>query len=127
MVVDTSAWVAIVRGEPESEDFARAMACAAENPHISAVSLLEVGLVLSPAEYEDFLEDLRDTSAVIQAFDAATASLAIEAGRRYGKRTKSKAQLNFGDCCSYATAKVLRMPLLFKGNDFVHTDIERAR
>ncbi len=127
MIVDTSAWVAIVRAEPESEALARAIAASRETPRISAVSLVEVGLVLSPAEYKDFLEDLRDTGAIIQPLDAETASLAVAAGQPYGKgRGKSKAQLNFGDCCSYATAKALRMPLLFKGSDFVHTDIEPA-
>lgn len=125
MVVDTSAWVALVRAEPGSEDLAEAMASVVEKPHISAVSLLEVGLVLSTTEYEDFLADIRDTGAVIQPFDASTAFLAVEASRQYGKgRSKSKARLNFGDCCSYATAKALAMPLLFKGDDFLHTDIE---
>jgi ribonuclease VapC len=53
--------------------------------------------------------------------------LAIKAGHRYGKDRGKKAQLNFGDCCSYATAKALNMPLLFKDNDFLHTDVEPVR
>ena len=86
-----------------------------------------MGLILSPSEYEDFLEDLRDTGAIIHPFDAATALLAVAASRQYGNgRGKSKAQLNFGDCWVYATAKALGMPLLYKGSDFLHTDIEPA-
>jgi ribonuclease VapC len=50
----------------------------------------------------------------------------MEAYRRYGKGTGHRAGLNFGDCFSYAFAKRLGVPLLFKGDDFSKTDIEAA-
>lgn len=56
---------------------------------------------------------------------AEIGSLAVEASRRYG-RGRHKADLNFGDCFAYACARARGVPLLFKGEDFVHTDIEAA-
>ncbi len=61
----------------------------------------------------------------IVAFDEEMAIAAIEAFERYGKG-RHKAALNFGDCCSYALAKVRNVPLLYKGNDFALTDIASA-
>jgi ribonuclease VapC len=70
--------------------------------------------------------DLADMVAAMKpkviALDEAMAYLAVDAFRRYGKG-RHKANLNFGDCLVYATARQLRLPLLFKGNDFVHTDL----
>jgi ribonuclease VapC len=60
------------------------------------------------------------------ALDEAMARLAVEAFRRYGQG-RHKASLNFGDCLVYATAKQLRMPLLYKGEDFGHTDLISAQ
>jgi ribonuclease VapC len=51
---------------------------------------------------------------------------ALEAFERFGKGQGHKASLNMGDCFSYACAKIQRVPLLFKGNDFTHTDIQPA-
>lgn len=51
---------------------------------------------------------------------------AISAFERYGKGRGHPAQLNMGDCFSYAVARVAGIPLLFKGDDFTHTDMERA-
>lgn len=59
-------------------------------------------------------------------FDEAQASIAIEANRRFGKGSGSPARLNLGDCFSYALAKSSSLPLLFIGDDFVHTDIRSA-
>lgn len=58
--------------------------------------------------------------------DEAVARLAADAFVKFGKGTGHPAQLNFGDCISYATAKHLACPLLFKGDDFRHTDVEAA-
>jgi len=126
MVIDTSAVIAILRSEEEAENFLTLIADAPVKPRMSAVSLVEAGLALSDSEYDLLIHRLiPQLEIAIVQFDAATAFLAIEASRRYGKgRGKSKARLNFGDCCSYATAKALAMPLLFKGDDFLHTDIE---
>ena len=54
------------------------------------------------------------------------AAIAADAALRYGKGSGHKAQLNFGDCFSYAVAKHRDLPLLFVGDDFTHTDIEPA-
>ncbi|MEO3997516.1 type II toxin-antitoxin system VapC family toxin [Mesorhizobium sp. CAU 1732] len=51
----------------------------------------------------------------------------IAAHMRYGKGSGHKAKLNFGDCFAYALAKSRNLPLLFKGDDFIHTDIEPAQ
>ncbi len=127
MIVDTSALVAIVRDESGAAAFVRAIATSRVRPGISSVTLVEAGLVLNPTEFQDLLADILDFEIFVVEFTAALAHLAIEAGHRYGKGRGKKAQLNFGDCCSYATAKALNMPLLFKGNDFLHTDIEPVR
>lgn len=58
--------------------------------------------------------------------DERQAIVAREAWSRYGKLSRHPAKLNFGDCFAYALAKVLDEPLLFKGNDFIHTDIRSA-
>ena len=57
---------------------------------------------------------------------AAQARIAWEAYRDYGKGSGHPANLNFGDCLSYALAREKREPILFKGNDFVHTDLRAA-
>ena len=55
------------------------------------------------------------------------AQIAREAFKQFGKgRKNNKAKLNFGDCFAYALAKSLDAPLLFKGDDFPHTDVKRA-
>jgi ribonuclease VapC len=61
----------------------------------------------------------------IAAVDAELARLAADAFARFGKG-RHRAGLNYGDCFAYALAKARRAPLLFKGDDFVHTDIEPA-
>ncbi len=72
------------------------------------------------------LDDLIASSDIwIVPFDARHASLALDAFRRYGKG-RHRAGLNMGDCFSYALAKATGLPLLFKGDDFVHTDVKPA-
>jgi ribonuclease VapC len=51
------------------------------------------------------------------------AAIAFDAYQRFGKGSGHPAQLNLGDCAAYALARSLNLPLLFKGNDFVHTDV----
>jgi len=62
----------------------------------------------------------------IEYVTAEQARIARQAYRDFGKGSGSPAQLNFGDCFSYALARVKREPLLFKGDDFVHTDVRPA-
>ena len=73
-------------------------------------------------QYDELLKTITPT---VVSFDVQQATLARIAWRAYGKG-RHPAKLNFGDCCSYATAKHLKQPLLFKGNDFSQTDIEIA-
>lgn len=62
---------------------------------------------------------------LIEIYTAEHAALARQAFRRFGKG-RHPAALNFGDCIAYSVAKFENAPLLFKGNDFIHTDIEPA-
>lgn len=129
IAVDTSALLAVIQGEPESDAFIAAIR-AADRAVIAAVSLLEAGMVLRArrglegiAELDDFI----DAMAIdIVPFDVALARLALEAFGRYGKGIDPRARLNMGDCAAYALAKGLNAPLLYKGNDFAATDITPA-
>lgn len=69
---------------------------------------------------------LRASNIGIMEFSASSASVAVEAFLKYGKRRGHPAQLNFGDCISYAVSRSEAMPLLFKGDDFRHTDVDCA-
>ena len=128
MVVDSSALIAIITGEPESRAFIDAISsatiCLAPAP-----TMMETSMVVLGRHGEAKLQDLRDfctRSAIeIAAFGPEHVDLAIDAFRRYGKG-RHPAGLNFGDCFSYALAKATGQPLLFKGDDFSKTDIKRA-
>jgi ribonuclease VapC len=126
MVLDTSALVAILRGEPERDAFLQALATA-KDPLLSAASLVECSLV--QAKFEHGLDDLDDLLAFagvrVMAVDAAQAHVARDAWLRYGKG-RSPAALNFGDCFSYALAATTGRPLLYKGDDFAQTDVIAA-
>jgi ribonuclease VapC len=128
MVIDTSALVAILLGEPEAEQFAFAIA---RDPKrlISAFTALETGIVIEAKKGElggrelDLL--LHEARIAIVPMTAEHYEIARSAWREYGKGQHS-AGLNIGDCCSYALAKSAGEPLLFKGNDFSRTDIKAA-
>lgn len=126
MVLDTSAIFAIIANEPEAAHFQDAI-LAAETLAISAVTVLEAGIVLLGRLGADassaFDEWLRDTGVVIVPFDHEQATEATNAFIRYGKGQGQPAQLNICDCASYALAKIRGEPLLFKGSDFTRTDI----
>jgi ribonuclease VapC len=129
MVVDTSALVGFLLDEPEADSIRDALA-AADRRYISSVTLFECRTVLWTrfgAEMVQGLQDLFDGwQPEVRAFDAEQAGLAFAAYRRYGKGSGHKAQLNLCDCAAYALARSLDLPLLFKGSDFVHTDVLRA-
>ena len=73
------------------------------------------------------LDELIAEAAIsIEPVTAEQARIARQAYRDFGKGSRHPAQLNFGDCFAYALAKELREPLLFKGNDFIHTDVVPA-
>jgi len=117
-----------MRYEPDAPELMTLIGASASSLATSAVSVVEAGLILEPSEFILFRQRLlRHFGIVVVPFDESFAEIAVDAAQRFGKGRGTKAQLNFGDCCSYATAKALRMPLLFKGSDFLHTDIEPAR
>ncbi len=128
MVIDTSALVAILFNEQEAVPFLSRMA-AADVCRLSAASV-ELGIVLrrdpTGRRRLAFDELLHTFSVRIEPVTEEQARLAIDAYDRFGKGTGHAAGLNFGDCFSYALAKAVSEPLLFKGNDFAQTDIEAA-
>ncbi len=126
MLIDSSALIAVLEKEPEAELFLRLM-YEADTLKISTVTYTEVSLVLY-SRFGDLglvkLDELLTGLAVeFITFDKTQAQLARIAWQQYGKG-RHPAKLNFGDCCSYAAAKYLNEVLLFKGNDFPHTDIK---
>jgi ribonuclease VapC len=125
VVIDSSAVMAILKDEPEAAAFATAIAAAPER-HISAVSVLEAGIADARRHGSSGSRDLDAliVAAALQVipFDAEQAAVARHAFQRFG-RGRHPAKLNFGDCATYALAKSLGQPLLFKGNDFALTDI----
>jgi ribonuclease VapC len=129
VVVDTSALVAVLFEEPEHDEFVALLADAAD-PLISAATLVEASIVMRAKTGHEGIVDLDDllSAAAVRcvAFDIAQAHVARDAFARYGKG-RSPAGLNLGDCFSYALAKAADRPLLFKGSDFVQTDIAPAR
>jgi len=126
MVIDTSALIALIAGEPEAETFLEAIT-EAPSASLSAASYVEAGIVLErfPA-HAAILDDLLiELDIDIVAVTATQARLAREAFRDFGKG-RHPAALNYGDCFSYALAKTIGEPLLFKGDDFARTDVESA-
>jgi ribonuclease VapC len=125
MVIDTSAVLAILQDEPERHAFNMAIA-AADQRSLSAASLVELSIVIGARYGSDGQADLDRflTTAQIEVIgvDRGQAELARLAFAQFGKG-RHRAALNFGDCFSYALAKWLGQPLLFKGDDFSHTDL----
>ena len=129
MIVDTSALVAILKHEPERLAFAKALD-EAENLHISAATYLEFSIVIDsrgdPALSLEIEETIERFNIQIEPVTAEQAKIARQAYRDYGKGSGHAANLNFGDCFSYALARDKREPILYKGGDFVHTDLRSA-
>lgn len=128
MVIDASAIVAVLLDEPERERFI-ALLADAEDPVISAATLLEASIVMQSKTGDAGLTDLDETleAAAVRcvAVDSRQARIAREAFSRFGTG-RASAGLNFGDCFSYALAQAMERPLLFKGTDFAQTDVQRA-
>lgn len=125
MIVETSAVVAIVLGEPDAERFVDALTVPALRL-ISAANLVEAGIVVEARQGPDAARDLAlllETIAIaVEPVNAEQARLAVDAWRRFGKG-RHPAGLNLGDCFAYALARHRGEPLLFKGNDFAQTDV----
>jgi len=128
MVIDTSALVAILLREPGSTRLDRAIADA-RTRHLSAVSRVELSCVIEgrkgDAGRADLENLLREAAIAIVGVSPQQAEIAIEAFQRFGKG-RHRAALNIGDCFAYALAKAADDVLLFKGDDFAHTDIRPA-
>lgn len=126
MVIDSSALLAIVFGEEDSDNFIDAIGSRAEADraiYIPAPVLVEAGMAAERRGASKQLDTLLDElQAEIVPFDQRLAELALNAFRHFG-RGFHKAALNFGDCMSYATAVHLQLPLLYKGDDFRKTNI----
>jgi len=129
MIVDSSALVAILKNEPEAEAFSRAME-AAKVVRISAATYLETHIVVdgyrNPILSARLEEILANPGIEIEPVTAEQAKIARQAYRDYGRGSGHPANLNFGDCFSYALARDKREPMLWKGDDFGHTDIRPA-
>jgi ribonuclease VapC len=126
IALDSSAIVAILKGEPEAERLARIIADA-DGCLLSAVNYLETALVLigrGPVDAAKALDALTRAAAIdIVPFDLEQARAAQDAFARFGKG-RHPAALNMGDCAAYALARTNGLPLLFKGKDFPLTEIQ---
>ncbi len=128
MVIDTSALIAILQEEAEAESFARLIQGDGVRL-LSTVSALEAAIVMEcrkgPAGGRELDLLIHRSGTEIVPFNAEQFALARAAYRRFGKGIHP-AGLNFGDCCSYALAKISGEPLLAKGEDFRRTDVVMA-
>lgn len=128
MVIDTSAIVAILFDEPDQRRYGEAIE-AADVRLVSAVTRVELSFVIEGRKREAGRERLerffRLTGAEVVAVTPQQADIAIDAFRRFG-RGRHRAGLNIGDCFAYALASAAAETLLFKGDDFSHTDIRPA-
>ena len=129
MIIDSSALMAILFAEPEAKAFAEAIEDARPR-RLSAANFLEAAIVVDgrrdpiiSRRFDDFLDEAGIT---IESVDLEQMSIARAAYRDFGKRSGHPARLNFGDCFAYALARRRGEPLLFKGDDFRHTDIQPA-
>lgn len=128
MIVDTSALIAILHGEPDHDLMVEMLA--SHRARISAANWLEGVMVAerdrqarSAERYEGIL---RAAAVTIEPVSVEQARAARVAFLRYGRGSGSPAKLNFGDCFAYALSATAGEPLLFKGDDFRHTDVWKA-
>ena len=129
MIIDSSAMIAILTDESDGLALSQAL----DEPGIvrlSAASYLETAIVLDKhrdavlsAKLDELIED---SDIVIEPVTDSQAKIARQAYRDFGKGSGHPAALNFGDCFSYALARDKREPMLWKGDDFGHTDLRPA-
>jgi ribonuclease VapC len=131
MFVDASAIIAIIADEPDGLSLSARLAQASE-VYVSPIVFYEAtaGLARRRAcsipEAETLVDDfIAEVRAAMIDINADMARQAMHAFARFG-RGRHKAQLNMGDCFAYACARERDLPLLFKGDDFIHTDIAVA-
>jgi ribonuclease VapC len=128
MVIDTSALLAILLGEPEQRQLNERIV-ADPIRLMSAATYLEAAIIIDDRLGYEGARDFKlfITEAMIEVIPVTIeqAEVAREAYRRYG-RANHPAGLNFGDYFAYALAKSAQQPLLFEGSDFARTDIGAA-
>lgn len=129
VIVDTSALVAILREEADANIYAVSIKMA-EQVRISAGTLLETTIVVdgnrSPLLSRRLDVLVKAIRLRVEPVTEEQVEIARAAYRDYGRGSGHPARLNFGDCFAYALARVTGEPLLFKGDDFIHTDISSA-
>jgi ribonuclease VapC len=129
MVVDSSAIIAILRDETEAKLLFESV-LSADLRVMASPTFLEASIVVASSKDSRGVAKLDDLISRLDIkiieFGFEHAQVARDAFQKYGKGQGHPAQLNFGDCISYATAKVEAMPLLFKGDDFRLTDVKCA-
>jgi ribonuclease VapC len=129
MIVDSSAMLAVIKRELDWQALSDRMD-SADSLRMSVASYLETSIVLDSRRdpvmsvgLDDLIEDM---NMVIEPVTVAQAKIARQAYRDYGKGNGHPASLNFGDCFTYALAHEKREPVLYKGDDFGHTDLRPA-
>lgn len=129
MIVDTSALIAIAQGE-QTSSLVKEPLLASSEARISAANMLETWMVVDrrggPGAFPILEGIIIKINLQIEPVTPAHVEIAREAWARYGRGSGHPAQLNFGDCFAYALAKYTGEPLLFIGNDFIHTDVTSA-
>jgi ribonuclease VapC len=129
VIVDASALITVVLEEPGFETHLETLLRSPTN-RMSAATILEAAIVVdrlpNPRASVRFDELVSNLGIIVEPVTAHQAMVAREAHRRFGRGTGHPARLNFGDCFAYALAKDLYEPLLFIGQDFIHTDVRRV-
>jgi ribonuclease VapC len=128
MILDTSALVAVLFGEPDAVTYTR-LIHDADRCLISAGTFLELSIVIERQAGPEVARQcdmfMRRAGVIIEPFTVEQAHVARQAFHDFGKG-RHRAGLNFGDCFAYALTKITGEPLLFKGDDFKKTDIVSA-
>jgi ribonuclease VapC len=129
MFVDTSAIIAMIIGEDQSERLEAELNQTVRRI-TSAVVIIEATMVLStksrisPLSAESIIRFFLDKAGIVTVeINDETASQAVVAFARFGKGQGNAAKLNLADCLTYACAKQQGMPILYVGNDFAQTDM----
>lgn len=129
MIVDASAILAILLDEVDGSALSETLLASEDRHVMSPVNYLEAAVKIDSPPHRAKSEDLDPLLKVhdisLAFITPEQAQLAREAYRRYGKGNH-EAKLNLGDCFAYALSKARNEPLLFKGEDFRHTDVEAA-
>lgn len=128
-VVDTSALICVLNNEVDAQHYKFALQ-SADALHISIATAFEASCVVKGLRFVDGARRLDQLLIALDldyaTFDEEQVRAARDGYAKYGRGSQHRANLNMGDCFAYALAKTRRLPLLFKGDDFIHTDIEPA-